>query len=44
MIKNPKLTSDIAKSGQNKCNEKFSSGLQFKKLSNILKFTESEIK
>ena len=37
LINNPELTSNIAKSGQNKCDEKFSNKLQFEKLKNILK-------
>ncbi len=37
LIHNPDLTQSIAKSGQDKCNEKFSNELQFEKLKNILK-------
>lgn len=37
LINNPSLTINIAKSGQEKCNEKFSNELQFEKLKNILK-------
>lgn len=36
LIDNPKLTLKIAKSGQEKCDKKFSNELQFKKLKNIL--------
>lgn len=37
LINNQELALNIAKSGQDKCNEKFSNELQFEKLKNILK-------
>jgi len=35
LVNSPELISTIAKSGQNKCDEKFSNELQFEKLSKV---------